>query len=100
MFGVMWTGARRQAGLKDGAQCRAALRQVRWEPIHFTKAGVADDQTLVALEHAQAVRHVLERRVEQHVRLLQRPLGSLERGSSGCELALAPHPDGDGEKYD
>ena len=100
MLGLVRTTAQRDARLQNGAQRRAGLGHLRREPVHFAVASVAHHQTLIAVEHAQTVRHVLERRIEQHVGLLQRALGRLELGGGGRELALTQHPDGDREKHD
>ena len=56
---------------------------------------VADDQPLVRVEHAQALRHVVERGVEQQVLLAQALLVAQARGDvlvSGHPAAVADRP--------
>ena len=52
------------AMLDDLAQGRAGLHLLARKPIHLRVALVGDDNALVGIEHAQAVRHVAQRRVE------------------------------------
>jgi hypothetical protein len=49
-------------------------------------------KALIAVEHAQPVCHILERRIEQRIRLFQRRFGR-------CELQLAPHANRDREEH-
>ena len=56
------------------------FQQCGWQRIHFGIALIADDQPLVGVEHAQALRHVVQGGVKSDV------LGAQLRGD---ELALA-----------
>ena len=100
VLGVVRTASLRHPCLQDGAQLGTGLGQLRRQPVHLAIAFVADHQPLIAVEHAQAVRHVPQRRVEQEVGSLQRALRAFERGGSGRELALAQRPDADREQHD
>ena len=71
---------------------RAGLGQIGSEPVHLGVARVADDEPALAVEHAQAVGHVVEGGVEAQivprqlaVDLLQRRVG---RGETLLRLAL------------
>ncbi len=80
--------------LHDRAEGCAGLGQVFGQAIHLGIAGIADHQLLLAVEHAQGLRHVVERGVETqilHLELIflfeQLPLlclqalqGAVERG--------------------
>ena len=71
---------------------RAGLGEIGSEPVHLGVARVADDEPALAVEHAQAVGHVVEGGVEAQivprqlaVDLLQRRVG---RGETLLRLAL------------
>ncbi len=52
-------------------QMHAGLRLVRGKPVDFEVSAVADQEPHVAVVDAEPVRHVLERRIEQQVLLLE-----------------------------
>ena len=49
----------------------ARFHLLRSETIHLGIAVVGDDQALVRIEHAQALRHMLQRQIETEVLLLE-----------------------------
>ena len=58
----------------DRLMCRAGFQQLGRQAIQAAVTLVADDQTLVAIEHAQTVRHVFKRRIEPLIGALDRKL--------------------------
>ena len=63
----------------------AGLQQFRRQAIQAGIAVVADDQTLVAVEHAQAMGHVFERGIEAQIGFFQRQLPA-DGGGNGGQL--------------
>lgn len=59
------------AVLDQLVQRAAGLHHLRRQPVHFEKAAVEHDDLFVGIEHAQALRHVVERGVEAAVALAQ-----------------------------
>ena len=55
------------------------LREVLRQAVHFDVAVVADQQLLVLVEHAQALGHLGQRRIEQAVLLAQLRIAHVER---------------------
>ena len=56
-----------EAMLQDVGKGRARLGQLRRQAVHAHVGRVADDQLLLAVEHAQPLRHVVQGRVEPQV---------------------------------
>ena len=56
----------------DGFVRGARLQQFRRQAIQAGVTLVANDQAFGAVEHAQAVRHVFQRRIETQIGLLER----------------------------
>ena len=54
----------RDPPFEDGAKSRAGCHVLRPQPIHFGVSRVADEKTLLAIEHAQALGHVVNRSIE------------------------------------
>ncbi len=52
-------------------QCGAGRGQFGRKPVHVLIAPVADDQTLMRIEHAEPVRHVVERGMEEMILLFE-----------------------------
>ena len=59
--------ARWRRALQDAAQGRAGHDVLGRQAVHLGEAGVGDDEALVGIEHGEALEHVGQRRVEQHV---------------------------------
>ena len=66
------------AQLDDLAQRRARFDLLGIEPVESRVAVVGDDDARLGVVHGQPLGHVLERRVEEEVLLLQLVVGSLE----------------------
>ena len=62
------------------------LAEVLRQPVHFDVAVVADEQLLVLVEHAQALGHLGQRRIEQPVLLAQLRVAPVERGQRAFGL--------------
>ena len=56
-----------RAALDDAAQWRAGHHVIGRQAVHLGEAGVGDDEALVGVEHGEALEHVGQCRVEQHV---------------------------------
>ena len=68
------------AALDDLAERRArASPEILRQPVHFDVAVVADEQLLVLVEHAQALGHLGQCRIEQPVLLAQLGVATIER---------------------
>ena len=70
--------------LQDLAQRRARLHLLRIEPVHLGKAPIGEDHALLGVEQAQALRHVVDGRIEARVLGLELLLALLQ------QLVLAP----------
>src|SRR6185437_6437227 len=57
--------------LQNGLNRRSRRGQRLRQTVHRAVAAVADDQPALSVEHAQAVRHVVEREVELHIDLFE-----------------------------
>ena len=66
------------AQLDDPAQRRARFDLLGIEPVQSRVAVVGDDDARFGIVHGQPLAHVLERRVEEEVLLLQLVVGSLD----------------------
>ena len=64
-LGVGGTLPGRDPRLEDGAQARSRRGLLGREAVHVRIVPVAHDEPLIAVEHAQALRHVLQREFEQ-----------------------------------
>ncbi len=62
---------------------------------HFRDALIEDDEPLLRVEHAQALRHVLQRRVEPLVLRRERALGFVERAERAVQHAQRQGSDSD-----
>jgi hypothetical protein len=88
--GVFRTVTGGNASFQDRKQCHAALHLLGWNPVHFAIALIAHDQTLVAVEHAQPVRHVLERGIEPHILRLQLGFALAQRDGTFLDELIEP----------
>ena len=70
-----------EAVFEDLPHGRAGLHLLRRQPVHLGVALVADDQPLLAVEHGEALRHVVQGGVELLVLVLQLLLQSLLLGN-------------------
>ena len=87
--------------LDQFAQLAARLHHLRRQLVHFEKAPVEDDDFLVRIEHAQALRHVVEGRVEADVLLPQLFFGFRDQLPPGArELPRAPGQEAVGDGPD
>ena len=68
------------------------LQQFRRQAVQAGVTVVANNQALVAVEHAQAVRHVFQRRVEAQIGLFERQLPA-DAGDHRDELEQREHDD-------
>jgi hypothetical protein len=66
--------------IHDLRRRHSAGNGVGWDLEHVRKASIERDQPAVGVEHAQTLRHVVQRRVEPHVVIiLQLPLRGFQR---------------------
>ena len=72
---------------------RAGFQEFGRQAIEARVTFVADDQALIAVEHAQAVRHVLQRRGETQIGFFQRQLPA-DAGGDGNQLEQREHRGG------
>ncbi len=77
LLGVLRRHSGADPRFENRAQRGAGFNLFGTKAVHFAVALVADHQPLLGIEHAQSVRHVLERGMQQEVRLLERLLGTL-----------------------
>ena len=82
------------------AQRRAGLDLLGTETVHLAVTLIADDQALLAIEHAQAVRHVLERGMQQEIRLLERLLGTPQLGGGRQDMRLLRGAENHDDQHD
>ena len=74
--------------LDDVEQRRARLGQLRRQVVHAHIGGVADDQLLLAVAHAQALGHVVEGGIEPQVLHFQLQLLRQQLGLLGVQKLL------------
>ena len=95
--------------LQDAAQRRAGHDVLGRQAVHLGEAVVGDDETLVGVEHGEALEHVRQRRVEQHVlppepgvglaQIAERAVQHLERENREREVGgNAERQGGDGDQ--
>ena len=90
-FGV--EGSLHAAGkalLEDIGKGRPGTRQLVRDVVHLGVAPVADHQLLVGIEHAQPVRHVAQRHVEQEILPAQLFLALLQVVALTPQFVAAP----------
>ena len=95
VFGHGGEASRLEPQIDDLSQQHAWPHALRWQIVHVEVAAIADDEPLLAIEEAQALRHIVERGVEAAGDLAR--LRLLVKGShlgSSCAFALGEqlHP--------
>ena len=79
VVGMQRPAASRYPRLENGTQRHAGFDQIAREPGELGVTVVANNQALVAVEHAQAMGHVPERGIEQKILCLQLGLALAKR---------------------
>jgi hypothetical protein len=67
LIGIAGERARLHAPTKNLAHRHALPETLPWQPRHFDIAQIAQDEPARAIEHAQALRHVVERNPRQKI---------------------------------
>ena len=88
------TAAGLEPEVDDFAQCRAGSHAIGIKSVHLGVAPVADDQALHAVEEAQALRHVVERRIELQGAKAEFLLLQLDQHMLFLDLRVQPLPIG------
>ena len=89
---VLRRRAGRDASLENGTKRGPGLRLLGAETVHFTVERVGQDDLAVGADHAQAVRHVGHRRLQQHI-----GAGQLGRGGGEPAFPRGAETDADGD---